>query len=1092
MSGGNIFQLAHTEGLYNDLRRANTEQAKKERFLQYLTTSFSNDAGAQKLISAITLGAERIIANITRGERRAKGRADSQTETVIIEWEKDLAKTGDHAREQLEEYLEGSWRSGQEYRFTLLTTDGLHWRRYAPDWSEVAFGQLSFGRNFKLREIRRFDLSPENFSEFPFFLDEVLFASHARLATLENIQNDFGDTSSVFINSIGCLQDCSRDIEKQSELQVAFEQWRRFLSIAYGKFDDSPTMFLVHTYLSVFAKFLAYSVITKKPIGDDATIIGILNGSVFEHLNIERFVEDDFFHWVAGNAYFKKLRLMFRELNWQLTQYDFVDVKEDILKGLYQELIDLETRHALGEYYTPDWLCERVVSELTIDSHSSFLDPACGSGSFLRAVIARMRSEHPRLGAEALAEQVVGIDIHPLSVLIAKTTVLLSLGSSVIDAKRPVTLHIYLANSLLVPRGTADLFETNFQIAVDNRNYTINLKGIEAAEDFDLLISFCDDLVGRYENVEPIEKSRFTRLLNSIIKKVHSEDLAGQLYDVYRGMKVAHTQGRDSIWKFILQNSYKPVFLMHHFDFVVGNPPWLTYSGVSNGEYQALLRQLSDTNGVTPLAKANMPHLEIAAIFLAHSVNYFLKQSGQLAFVLPRSFLSADQHENTRQGLIDGMKLIKVWDLEGISPLFRVPSCVLFAIRSADEQPLRSIPPAGLTGVAFSGQLSRSQIHWNEAEPKITEQQRRWYYSRLQGGKGAARSALTAQAMDGLVGTNAYASHFTQGATIVPRNFFFVDIDQKVPEGDDLRDRVVSFRTATAAEREAKRPWKGQLISGRAEGSLLFRTAISRNVIPFALVQPPLVLLPLVIETSRNKREFFKVLTAEELLERGYRYGSNWFLDAESRWNTSKTDKNREAETTLSSYLDWQNKLSQQNPKARYLVLYTSSATDASAAVIDRRQFDHPFVVDHKTYWCECASESEAHYLSAYVNSGYANHMIKEFQSRGLFGPRDIHKLIVKLPFPKFVKSDPMHEELSQLGKACEKLAATFLRSIVDQDLEARALGRARAALRDQLADELDKIDLIVETLSTGKAATAGASRRKSRRKDMSTGNLFD
>jgi len=36
-------------------------------------------------------------------------------------------------------------------------------------------------------------------------------------------------------------------------------------------------------------------------------------------------------------------------------------------------------------------------------------------------------------------------------------------------------------------------------------------------------------------------------------------------------MQIAHNQGRDSIWKFILQNSYKPVFLMNRFDFVVGN-----------------------------------------------------------------------------------------------------------------------------------------------------------------------------------------------------------------------------------------------------------------------------------------------------------------------------------------------------------------------------------------------------------------------------------------------------------------------------------------------------------------------------------------
>jgi hypothetical protein len=103
--------------------------------------------------------------------------------------------------------------------------------------------------------------------------------------------------------------------------------------------------------------------------------------------------------------------------------------------------------------------------------------------------------------------------IHPLSVLIAKTTVLLSLGSSVTSASKPVTLHIYLANSLLVPRGTADLFESNFQIAVDNKRYVINLKGITAGEDFDQLITFCDDLVRRYSDA--LERAHFIKLLRS-------------------------------------------------------------------------------------------------------------------------------------------------------------------------------------------------------------------------------------------------------------------------------------------------------------------------------------------------------------------------------------------------------------------------------------------------------------------------------------------------------------------------------------------------------------------------------------------------
>jgi type I restriction-modification system DNA methylase subunit len=142
------------------------------------------------------------------------------------------------------------------------------------------------------------------------------------------------------------------------------------------------------------------------------------------------------------------------------------------------------------------------------------------------------------------------------------------------------------------------------------------------------------------------------------------------------------------------------VFLKNRFDFVIGNPPWLTYSGITNADYQAEIKRLADDYQVTPASKANMPHLAIASVFLAHSVNYFLKPSGVLGFVLPRSFMSADQHDRTRGGETKGVKLISVWDLQDVSPLFRVPSCVFFATGfEGDGSP---IPKAGIPGLTFA------------------------------------------------------------------------------------------------------------------------------------------------------------------------------------------------------------------------------------------------------------------------------------------------------------------------------------------------------------------------------------------------------
>ena len=300
--------------------------------------------------------------------------------------------------------------------------------------------------------------------------------------------------------------------------------------------------------------------------------------------------------------------------------------------------------------------------------------------------------------------------------------------------------------------------------------------------------------------------------------------------------------------------------------------------------------------------------------------------------------------------------------------------------------------------------------------------------------------------------------------------------------GADLRNRVVAIRTTEASDREAKKPWKGQCLTGRTEGDFLYQTAISRNIIPFALVAPPLVILPVLTTIDSRDNKVFEVLDAEGLSERGYRYASTWFFEAEQRWDAKKTDNNKAQGTTLSDYLDWQSKLSQQDPDARFLVLYTSSATDACAVVVDRKKFDHPFVVDHKAYWCICKTEAEAHYVCAYINSGYANKKIKDFQSRGLFGPRDIHKLIVKVPFPTYERSEAIHVALAHLGKQCADLAERFVQTANVEDLQSRALGVIRSRLKAQMASELIEIDKIVEKLSTGKVAPERSKRRRSRR----------
>lgn len=1033
--------------LLQSFRRANNESVKRELFANYVSAVFAADPGAQSLINQMALGAERTVANIPVGHASRAGRADTQTSWLIIEWEKDLARTGNHAIAQLKEYLAGNWRSGEQYEFQLIATDGIHWKFYAPDWSRIGEDILDFGAQFEFRETKSFELSENTVEEFPYFLDASIFISTLKPATLENIAADFGDSSPAFINSRAALVSCIESLATSSELKVAYEQWKSFLSIAYGEYDASPAKFFVHTYLSVFAKLLAYTVLArKKEVFDETTLKGVLFGDEFNKFNVERFVENDFFHWVVKRPFFSKLGPMFRSIQRALANYDLSRVEEDVLKGVYQELIDLDTRHALGEYYTPDWLCQKMVESCSVPIGAKVLDPACGSGSFLRAVVERLKTQHPDASATEISNCIYGIDIHPLSVQIAKTTVLLALGDKISASPKPVALHVYLANSLLVPSGSADLFQSRFTVTVDNRHHEIDVSGVSDSKDFDAAIDVCSQLI--VPGTPDLSADRFSELVKPNLPTGAASTLPAELFQVYRSMKQATEDGRNSIWKFVLQNSYKPVFLRGCFDLILGNPPWITYADIRNSSYQSLLKKLAGEYKVTARTQSGMPHLEIAAIFLAHCSSYFLKPGGKSGFVLPRSFLSADQHDKFRRGEVKQVCVDAIWDLEKVAPLFRVPSCVVWSTAATKKRAVNT----EFAGLSVSGRLPRAQVGMAVAETSVRFEPTPFRLVEIGSGRKKKKSAFSTNPAT-VSGTNAYYSKFKQGATILPRAFYFVEPDGNWPSLSQVSGSVVGIVSDGAMLAEAKAPWCIKM-RGRIEGRFLFRTAISKSILPFVLNSPPIVALP--VETGEAN---LKLLSTAELFKKTFRNAAKWFGDAEKVYNSRRTARAAENELTMLDRLNYQSGIVAQPSSFSHCVLYTSSAKDANAVVVSPGDFDLPFVCDHKAYWFATESLDEARFVCAFLNSDVANSTIKDFQSRGLLGARDVHKTVLMVPLPKFDGRKAVHCRIASISEECEAIAKDFLRVSGGGNLNVHRLGQLRRQLRLQLRDNLAQLD---------------------------------
>ncbi len=613
-----------------------------------------------------------------------RGSADTLYNKIIIEFENNLKASLKHAKEQLAGYLLGQFKSGEGYNFTLIASDCITWKVFSPDISQLDNLENLTEDELKLNEIASasFTLAENNAEDFYYWIDRFLFKEEKQKASLKRIEESFGYQSNVFIESLRELIQHFSDVKKYGEVQVSYQQWRKILSIAYGAFDDSEKNFLIHTYLSIFSKMLAYSVVSNDDYIDDDALRGIISGSIFNKYNIQNFVENDFFHWISSDRNFQGLKKVFRVIAQEISSYNFNEVDEDILKGVYQELIDLDTRHSLGEYYTPDWLCERIIAEFQFKAGDKILDPACGSGSFLRAAIHRIRELDPESTVEEINNCICGIDIHPLSVQIAKTTVLLALGKDIAAVRKPIHINIILSNTLLAPEGVEKLFGKEFVMHIDREELYLNTKIFEDVQLFDEALEICDELAEQSMNRKKETKQTFKNNLGRRYKNSElKQDVIDSFYQIYESLKFVKEKGRDSIWRFILQNLYKPYFLKEKFDYVIGNPPWFTYSSIRNEEYQNLLNELAGEYKVKPLRVANFPHLEIAAIFMAHCSSFFLHENGKICFVLPRSFFSADHHDNTRSGKAKGFRLTQIWDLSDVSPLFRIPSSVLFADR---------------------------------------------------------------------------------------------------------------------------------------------------------------------------------------------------------------------------------------------------------------------------------------------------------------------------------------------------------------------------------------------------------------------------
>jgi hypothetical protein len=734
-------------------------------------------------------------------------------------------------------------------------------------------------------------------------------------------------------------------------------------------------------------------------------------------------------------------------------------LSEDVFKGVYQDLVDPKDRHDLGEYYTPDWLCDRVVHAMLPEKgYVSVLDPSCGSGSFLRATIDHFKKANSKTSAknqlEAILEHVVGIDIQPLAATISRTTYVLALGDLVKEARRPFTIPVYLADSLFLPtevRQPTLERKTSYEISFGGKKVLIPESLVRSSDLFDVLIGACTRVAADHAKESRETQQRLARFLDqeTDLLKEHPdrEEILKSLWDFTDELAKLIRKKENSIWGFIVKNSYKPGMLKAQFDVILGNPPWLTYRYISEPDYQAEVKKRAiNEYAIAPTSQKLFTHMELATVFLAHSISWFGRKDSKLGFVMPRSILSADQHTKLRTRKYNAyFRITSYWDLYEVTPLFNVPACVLYIEHSEDRGDISDKLPA----IEWKGKLPSRDIPWNVAEKTLTLTPKTARVIYL-----GTRNALSTKSQKYSVGglSGPYNKKFRQGATILPRSFYFAQI--KELKGKPDFDRIYWAETDPGQAEDAKPPYEDVVVNGNVEGRFIFCSALSKHLLPFTLLVPATIVVP--VEAKGTE---LSVLTSEALDEKGYRDFGRWMKRVEEIW-TEKREKKADKQT-IYERLDYQGELTEQNLGDRHLVLYSTSGTNLSAAYVDRDELGLRLLIDHKTYWSSFASEDEAHYLAAIINSEAVNEVIKPFQSLGLMGERDIHKKVLDVPFPEFDKEKPKHEDLVRLAKSAAKDAYNAVRAPA---FPAHISGQ-RAYIRTAVEETMADIDAIVKTL---------------------------
>jgi hypothetical protein len=676
----------------------------------------------------------------------------------------------------------------------------------------------------------------------------------------------------------------------------------------------------------------------------------------------------------------------------------------DLLKKLYQYLVPRELRHDLGEYYTPDWLAERLLNQVGYhgDPDKRLVDPACGSGTFPILALRRLRqhaADHlipPDQVLDAALHNIVGFDLNPLSVIAARTNYLLALGDLLRYRRGPVDLPVYMCDSILTPTERADMFGKSYRLHTVVDDFEIPGETVAAGEmgAFSKLLEDC--VRDQYAPEEFLARARRELTVTQPMTETVLEAL-------YRRFLVLEQEGRDGLWARLIRNAFAPV-LMGEFDFVVGNPPWVNWESLS-GEYREATKRLWVDYGLFSLsghaARLGGGKKDLSMLFTYAAMDNYLKKGGKLGFVITQTVFKT-------KGAGDGFRRFRLGEKGDY-----------LGVRQVDDfsrlQPFEGATNRTSVMVCQRGHKTRYPVPytlWGQGtgsarvgidkslDEVLAETARADLWAQPVDEKALTSPWMTARkvalkALQKAIGPAAYKAR--EGANTGGANgVYWLNIVGKRPDGILLVENLdIGKRKVSTMQKPIEPDLIYPLLRGRDIDKWSAECSAS-----MLLVQNP--------ETRIGYDESW--LKVEYPL--AYSYLKQFQAELAERKSSSIPPEPFYSILGVGPYT-----------LASYKVVWREVASNLAAAVVSRHYSEElrekVVIPDHTIVYIPCDSEAEAHFMCAVLNSAPSRLIVQAYVAM-----HPSPHILQHIAMPHFDAANPLHLRLAEVSRQAHALAA--------------------------------------------------------------------